>query len=183
MDRVTLGLSLRGDRAYPTAAWLASVREAAQRLGLEIVALAQVERDSLYAQRLASDLGGRAVVFDGRSHREQELVVRTEYGRMRVLLSDRLHSLLIAATEGAVPLGWCEAATTKIARHFEPLGMPWVAVTPGHEADALAQLDQQTLDTLEEQGRKRTAAARTLVEEVAAHVASGRWAKDVTARD
>lgn len=183
MDRGTLGLSLRGDRAYPTAEWLASVRHAAQRLGLEIVTIAQVERDSAYAVRLASDVGGRAVPFEGRSHREQELVVRTEYGRMRVLVSDRLHSLLIAATEGAVPLGWSEAATAKIARHFDPLGMPWVAVTPGRAATAVADLDRQTLDTLDGLARERMAAARVLLAKVIADVASDQWSDDASARE
>jgi len=182
MDRIALGISLRSDRAYPSAQWLTSVRDTAHRLGLEIVTVAQVERDAVTAQRLAADLGGRSVVFDGRSHCEQERVVRAEYARMRVLISDRLHALLIAASEGAVPLGWCEATTTKITRHFAALGMPWVAVTPGREVAAVAALDGPALDNLAARGQKRISAARTFLAEVAADVASDQWTGDANRR-
>lgn len=181
LDRVSLGLSLRADRNYPSEEWLQSVRDTAQRLGLQIVTVAQVERDSAVARQLAADLGGRALVFDGRNLREQERAARAEYARMRVLLSDRLHALLLAAAEGAVPLGWCEAATTKITRHFEALGMPWVTITPGQEVSALAALDMPALDDMAAQGRKRVAAARALIARVAADLASDQWTGDATA--
>ncbi|WP_029151076.1 polysaccharide pyruvyl transferase family protein [Microbacterium indicum] len=127
-ERTALGISLRFDRPYPSPAWIASVRDLAGRLSLDVVAVAQVQRDSPYARRLAADLGGRHVVFpSGRSHAEQEAILRREYAGMAAIVSDRLHALLIGLSEGVVPLGHTESARPKLARHFDSLGLPWVA--------------------------------------------------------
>lgn len=128
-DRSSLGVSMRFDRPYPSASWITAVRELASRLSLDVVVIAQVVRDSETAEKLARDLGGRAVAFpEGRTHAAQEALLRDEYAGFDLMISDRLHGLLIAATEGAVPLAWCEEATEKMGRHFRALGMPWAVV-------------------------------------------------------
>src|SRR5699024_7030879 len=129
--RGSLGVSLRADRPYPSPAWIRAVRDAGERLGLEIVTVAQVRRDDERAHRLASELGGRAVGFPpATTHVAQEKILRDEYAGMRAVVSDRLHVLLLALTEGAVPLGWTEAATDKLERHLDAVGMAWGASSP-----------------------------------------------------
>lgn len=173
--RAALGVSLRFDRPYPSDAWRTAVRELADRLGLEIVTVAQVRRDVPYARRLAQDLGGRAVGFDDPSHAAQEAALRREYARMRVVLSDRLHVLLLAMSEGAVPLGWTEAATAKLARHFDSLELPWVSAEP---AERIARIGELAPDGLEQRARETRVAldaARGELREVSALLAGDQW--------
>lgn len=162
-ERRTIGVSLRFDRPYPSRDWLEAVRSLADRLALDIVAVAQVERDTPHAERLARELGGRVVRFSGGSHSEQELAVRAEYAGMRLMLSDRLHGLIIAATEGAIPLGWCEASTEKLSRHLDPMGLEWSTLSPSSVVEALHALDEAQLDTF-------TVALRDALDRGAGHI-------------
>ncbi|MFT4259264.1 polysaccharide pyruvyl transferase family protein [Microbacterium sp.] len=165
-ERVSLGVSLRFDRPYPSELWLEAVRRLAERLDLEIVVVAQVVRDTERAHRLARALGGRVVPFeDGTDHAEQERRVRLEYARMSLMISDRLHGLLIASTEGAVPLAWCEAATEKMARHFRALNLAWVVVPHGSEVESLDRLESERVRVYaDEVGRAIREARDTLSE-------------------
>ncbi|WP_246306502.1 polysaccharide pyruvyl transferase family protein [Herbiconiux flava] len=171
-ERTTLGVSLRFDRPYPSAEWLTAVRDLSQRLGLDVVAVAQVQRDSDCARQLAADLGGRAVVFDGGSHVEQERIVRDEYRSMQVMLSDRLHGLIMSATEGVVPLAWCEAATEKIDRHLSPVGLGFATVPPGELLTSMSGLDRATVATLAETTRSSISAASAELSLVRSEVAT-----------
>ncbi|MBF0817524.1 glycosyltransferase [Microbacterium paludicola] len=173
--RRTLGVSLRFDRPYPSAEWIRAVRETAERLGLEIVTVAQVRRDSAYAHRLARDLGGRAVAFGGVSHATHERVLRGEYAGMRAILSDRLHALLIAQTEGAVPLAWTEAAADKLRRHFDALGLPWVTASPDQRIACLRAVDDAALTAHAADSAARLAAARAALDEVRDVLAGDQW--------
>lgn len=175
--RPALGVSLRFDRTYPSVAWLTAVRELAQRLELEVVAVAQVRRDSDRARRLAEDLGGRAVVFGEVSNAVQERIVRAEYSRMRVMLSDRLHALLIAQTEGAVPLAWVEAATVKLSRHFDSLGMGWASARAGERIDRIRSLDESALVPLERLSAAALADARSELARLQALIAGDQWCR------
>ena len=51
--------------------------------------------------------------------------MRETYSETRLVIGDRLHGLIVAATEGAVPLGWVESSTGKIRRHFNAAKMPF----------------------------------------------------------
>lgn len=170
--RSTLGVSLRFDRPYPSEEWLGAVRDVARRLDLEVVAVAQVERDSPYAERLAHDLGGRAVVFTEGSHAEQEAKVRAEYSAMSMMLSDRLHGLIMAATEGAIPLGWCLTASDKIARHLDPAGLGFSSVPKGSEVQAIDRLDADQVSELQMATNDAVERARKELRVVAGEVAS-----------
>ncbi len=173
--RGALGVSLRFDRPYPSQAWLSAVRELAARLDLEVVAVAQVARDTEYALRLAADLGGRAVEFGEVTHAEQEAVLRGEYAAMRLILSDRLHALLIALSEGAVPLGLAEAATDKLARHFDALGMPWATASASERITRLAALDDASLSQLADDAARRLGDARGELDAVRTLLAGDQW--------
>lgn len=171
-SRDALGVSLRFDRPYPSESWLNSVRELATRLDLDIVTVAQVKRDSDYATRLAADLNGRAVQFRSGPHREKEAALRGEYANMKLMLSDRLHGLLIALTEGAVPLAWAPAATSKMTRHFDALGLTWATTSADRQ---LAQIGSLTSEQIEKYAVEAAACldrARAEIAEVAASVAT-----------
>lgn len=171
--RTSLGISLRFDRPYPNETWLNNVRGAAARLDLDIVAIAQVKRDSDYARRLAADLGGRAVVYESGDHASQERIVRDEYAAMTVLLSDRLHGLLIGATEGAVPLAWCASATDKITRHLVPLGFTWSVAAQSDASELIAGLDSDTLADFAAQTDVLVGQARGALAEVSEEMRAG----------
>jgi hypothetical protein len=165
--RTRLAISLRGDRPYPSARWIGSVRSLADRLGLEPVVVVQVARDSATGRRLASDLGATLVDWESDKHSVQESAARGAYKDARVILADRLHSLIVAATEGALPIGATEAAGVKINRHFDLVGADWVGPgkRPAHEA--LDELDADRVDVLEAKWVPLLESARQDVHEAA----------------
>jgi len=146
-SRDFIAISLRGDRREPSPEWVSAVGRLAERLGSKIVCVVQVQEDHPLAARLAAELGASLVGWGDGDHWLQELRVREAYAQSRLVLSDRLHGLIIAASEGAVPLAWCEATTDKIAKHFEVVGATWVAPRPGDSSTAL--VDELMSDELE----------------------------------
>lgn len=161
-ERRLLTVSLRGDRPPPSPAWVAAVAAAAQRLDLTLIVAVQVERDGPSAQSLAASWGVHIVAFEG-THIEQERRLRMTYRQSRLILSDRLHVLILGLTEGAVPLAWCESSTAKIDRHLSHLGMPWV-VAQDSPLSALNSFCPEQLDRYFTDAMAALAAARrTLV--------------------
>lgn len=125
-DRSLLVVSLRGDRAMPSTAWLSWVRHQASQNGLEILVLSQVRRDNPRTKELGEILGGITLQFEVEDHSVQEGLVRSVYERARFTISDRLHVLIVSATEGSVPVGWIPSSTGKVRRHFDAVGMQQV---------------------------------------------------------
>jgi polysaccharide pyruvyl transferase WcaK-like protein len=155
--RELLAVSLRGDRPPPSEEWCALVRQAAHRLGLRITVVVQVARDRDRACEVASALEAEIVPWRHDDHRSQEALVRATYRHAAVVLSDRLHALFIAMTEGAVPIGWCESATDKLARNFAVIGLADLAA---REPRRLADLDGPQLDNLQRRVATQLARAR-----------------------
>ena len=123
---------LRGDRPEPSAAWLAWWREILERNGLRAVVVVQVDIDTPRAHAVAAQLGGEVVTWEtGVPHDEQEATVRAAYRRARIAVGDRLHGLVVAATEGAVPIGWVESSRGKIGSHFDAAGLRYVGEHEG----------------------------------------------------
>jgi len=122
-QRGTLAVSMRGDQPPPTGEWISVVREFASRHHLSIVAVTQVARDEARSNELATMLDGTVEPWDGTSHRYQEKRVRWIYGRSAAVISDRMHALIMGATEGAVPLGFTVGKSRKIGRTFEGAGL------------------------------------------------------------
>ncbi len=118
-ERNTVVVSMRSDRPYPTTAWLDAVRQFADERGYTVTAVTQVLRDSERSQKLARDLGGELVDWDGSGHAEQEERLRQVYARCALAVSDRLHVLVSAYTEGAVPVAPLADRSDKIQRHFD----------------------------------------------------------------
>jgi glycosyltransferase involved in cell wall biosynthesis len=144
--RDVLVVSLRSDlgyRADPSEEWLSGVREFARRQGLEIWTATQVHVDDERSIRLAKALGGQALGWDGGAHGEQEARLRELYQRAAVVVSDRLHVLIAALTEGAVPAGLLLDSSDKIERHFAAAGIHDVSVA------SAAMTESQIVEWLE----------------------------------
>jgi len=148
MNRTAMTISLRGDRPFPADEWLSSVMDACSHLGLSPVVVVQVEDDQVMAELLATRLGAELVGWAASDHYEQEQVVRGAYQRSAVTLSDRLHVLIIAATEGSVPLAWVDRAAEKVRRHFNWLGATWVSKDVCNASPALRGLTSKDVECL-----------------------------------
>lgn len=124
-ERSRLAVSLRGDRAAPDDEWLRTVRSTAAARQLQITLVVQVARDQKLAYELADRLGpGTDVVgWSSNDHVVQEQAVRDAYRTSSAVLSDRLHSLVIGATEGAVPIGFSPNSVEKARRTLTPVGL------------------------------------------------------------
>jgi hypothetical protein len=145
-ERDVLALILRGDRPFPDDTWIRWVRMLADDLALTPVVVVQVERDAEAARRLAERLAGRVLEFSSAAdHEHQERLVREMYRRTRLAIGDRLHGLIVAATEGAAPLGWVPSSSGKIARHFRTIGLDFVGEHEGSPAAALPRIGHDEL--------------------------------------
>jgi polysaccharide pyruvyl transferase WcaK-like protein len=123
-ERGLLAVTLRGDRKPPSDEWIAAVRSIADANALEPIVLSQVEADTAPMAEVAHRLGSRFVGMPaGISHVEQEETVRQLYRTSSAVVSDRLHALVMGATEGAVPLGLADEGAAKAARHFDVVGV------------------------------------------------------------
>lgn len=132
--RDLLVVSLRDDtevapRPYPDAAWLRGVSGAAEALGLRIVIVTQVSVDEERSQRLGRDLDAEVIGWPVLgAHDAQEERLRAVYRRTRVAASDRLHVIIAAFTEGAMPVGLQLDDADKISRHFDTIGLSGIAL-------------------------------------------------------
>ena len=93
-------LSFRGDREVDPAL-VRRALEAARRTGTRPVLVTQVRRDGAQHARLAAEHGIEHVAWEG-EHRAQLERVTATMRTARVVVSDRLHALLLGARNGAV---------------------------------------------------------------------------------
>lgn len=143
-ERNVMVISLRDDsevapRPYPKAAWFEGVRSYADAENLELWVVTQVSVDNDRSRRLAADLGAQLLEWGHlKDHAEQERRLRALYRRTRVAASDRLHVIIAAFTEGAVPVGLQLDDSDKVSRHFSSIGIDDVALnTSGLSAPEL----------------------------------------------
>ncbi|MGB3769704.1 MAG: hypothetical protein WBA00_01045 [Rhodococcus sp. (in: high G+C Gram-positive bacteria)] len=122
-ERSVVAISLRGDKPLPSDAWFESITAFAARRGLEPVAVSQVRRDDARTRECARRIGGRALAMDGSSFSAVEDAVRLLYRQSALVVSDRLHVLVGAATEGAPVSALLDGGSIKIRRHFDVLGL------------------------------------------------------------
>lgn len=124
---VRQGLS-HAARERPDDRWVEAVRALADDLGLQPVVVAQIERDGDLARDLAARLDCEAVTWLDASHARQEQRLRETYRRSAAVLSDRLHAVVIAATEGAVPIALSTGPLDKTSRTLEGAGITGTSV-------------------------------------------------------
>jgi len=122
--RSRLVLSYRGDRPMLTPDVLSSVQRFARANSLGLTVAVQVARDSERSRALATALNADLVDWPANlSHDAQETRLRALYRESVLVLSDRLHVLIIAAIEGAVPANLVGEPDIKVARHFDAIGL------------------------------------------------------------
>lgn len=122
-------VSMRGDRPEPSQAWVDGVAAYAREAGQRLVVVTQVFMDRDRSRDLAARLGAELLDWDGEDHGAQEDRLRALYQRTSLVVSDRLHVLICAVTEGALPLALLVDGSDKIDRHFVAAGMAGVAVS------------------------------------------------------
>lgn len=148
-DRSTLVVSMRSDRAFPSTEWISAVKNIAAEHKFQIVTIVQVLRDRERSAALATQLGAEFMDWDGSAPLLHEEALRETYQRTGLVVSDRLHVLIAATTEGASPAALLTDHSDKIDRHFSAAGITGVA------ASSLSA----TTDELERHLRKRIGAA------------------------
>lgn len=150
--RTLLAVSLRGDRPPQSDEWVNGVRATAQRLGLRLVALSQVKRDTEMNRQLSVRLGCDLVDWPTDvSHREQERAVRDVYQRSALVLSDRLHGLIMGISEGALPVGLVEREDAKTGGHFEAASIPRISAdSTGWSSEKVSEFIEGVMSRREE---------------------------------
>lgn len=122
-ERDELIVSMRGARPMPSPTWLRAVRATADAEGLRIRTVVQVREDEDRARELAQALGGDFDAWGPTDPVTQEAKLRERYARARLVISDRMHVLVLAAIDGAVPAELAPNPTVKIANAFAAAGI------------------------------------------------------------
>lgn len=146
--RRLLAVVIRGDRTRPSAEWTTWIRRTAALHGLDPVVVVQVHRDAEMADWLAGQIGGSVSRWDEGDHSVRETEVRGIYARSALVVGDRLHGLIVGATEGALPLGWVESSKGKVGRHFDAVGLVWPGEQEGRRPDEYGVLSTSDVDTM-----------------------------------
>lgn len=100
-ERRHITVSVRGDRRGLPETLIDALKRAASERNCELVVAVQVGRDSSACAALSERLGAELIEWDDTSHAVQEGVLRGAYARSSLVLSDRLHVLIAALTEGS----------------------------------------------------------------------------------
>ena len=122
-ERAEVLVSLRGNRPFPSEAWITAVRDVATDAGLRIRTVVQVREDEGRARELADALGGEFEPWGETDSVTQEETLRERYGAARLVISDRMHVLVLAALSGAVPVELVPNPTGKITAAFAAVGL------------------------------------------------------------
>ncbi|WP_210479317.1 hypothetical protein [Naasia sp. SYSU D00948] len=117
-------------KSEPSARWTEAVAELADRHGLEPVFVAQIRRDGPLADSLAERVGAQSLTWESGHHGAFEERLRALYRESAIVLSDRLHGLVIGATEGAVPLALSADPLDKSTRTLAAAGIRNASVDP-----------------------------------------------------
>ena len=170
VHRDELIVSLRGARPHPDAAWVEAVRRTTAAEGLSIRTVVQVREDQARARELADALGG---VFDPWGDTDavtQEERLRQQYEGARLVISDRMHVLVLAALSGAVPVELVPRPTNKISAAFATIGLTGVSLDAAeHDAHGMQEFLSSQL-TRADEVRDRVAEADRQLRDVEAEV-------------
>jgi len=121
-ERGEIIVSLRGTRPFPGPSWVTALRSVAREEGLRIRTVVQVREDEDRARELADALGGVAEPWGDADAVEQEKRLRARYESASLVVSDRMHVLVLAALSGASPAEAVPRPTGKIAAAFRTVG-------------------------------------------------------------
>ncbi len=169
-----LALSLRGDRESPGPEFLARLKElASHELKARVIVVCQVRRDAERCRWVADQIGGELLDWPASvDHAEQERRVRDVYASSTWISSDRLHAVIMAATEGAVPLDLIPDTSRKVTR---TIALAELSLASSVGAELRLQADRRRLLWSLVHARADIAALAARV----AQVASGAPAKEI----
>jgi hypothetical protein len=158
-ERNELIVSLRGARPTPNPQWVAAVRTFAEEQSLQIRTVVQVWEDEDRAHELADALGGVFEPWGDTDSVAQEAQLRERYDRAKLVVSDRMHVLVLAALSGAVPVELVPNPTGKISAAFDTIRLHGISLDASTAtADAMQQFLREQL-TRGTQVRERVSAA------------------------
>lgn len=109
--------------------WCERFAAVAEELDLEIVVAAQTVRDNAAAEVLARKWSAETVLWDSPHHAAHEIRLREAYSQAAVVVSERLHALVLGATEGATPVAVADAPRAKAVRTIRSAGLAEFAVS------------------------------------------------------
>ncbi|GAA1745021.1 hypothetical protein GCM10009710_26300 [Aeromicrobium alkaliterrae] len=142
-DRDTLVISMRGDRPAPSASWLAHVKELVATTGLRALVVSQVTDDIDRGSEIAAALEAEQQAWEPGDLVAHEELLRATYDRSALVVSDRLHVLILASLSGAVPIELVDTPAWKVAANFDTIGFARVSfASDGSSATSRALLDQ-----------------------------------------
>lgn len=156
-------VSLRGLRPHPGPEWIEALRRTAAAEDLDIRTVVQVREDEERSRELAAQLGGHFDPWGDADPVSQEHRLRERYSRARLVVSDRMHVLVLGALEGAAPMELVPAPTGKISAAFAAIGLDGISAdSAGLGVAAMQGLLRTQLARVEEVGRRVRDAERQL---------------------
>lgn len=169
--RNLLTVALRHDRPSPSPQYVEAVTRFAHERRLEIVMAAQTERDLIPARENADRFGARVAEWHTSDLAEAEDRLRSLYRQTAFAISNRLHGLVIAGTEGATPVGITIGEAEKLDRTLEAADIPTRGMdSVGRTSDeiylhliASAEAAPRVRDAFDEAGERLRALSRTIV--------------------
>ncbi|MGD8194339.1 polysaccharide pyruvyl transferase family protein [Herbiconiux sp. P18] len=129
-DRHFMIVSLRGKRPLPSDAWFEGIRQFSIANGLPVKLVSQVDEDEDRSKEVAAILGSDVAEYlpwGTRSDVEQEAYVRELYRSASIVVSDRLHVLILSSVAGAIPAEAVPDPKPKVEGHFAVAGYPGVS--------------------------------------------------------
>jgi len=159
--RNILVVSMRGDRPEPGSNWIAAVKEFAIRKNFQIAIVSQVRMDNDRGSYLAEQFGATTYLWDDKvGHVEQEKIVREVYRKTQLVISDRLHVLIAAITDGALPSVILTRPSDKIKDHFDVVEIEGISSMSDVEKDLVDFLNNQLVREKEIYSKVRDAQYR-----------------------
>lgn len=164
-ERRELVVSLRGARPLPGPTWMDAIRATAETAGLRIRTVVQVREDEERARELAQALGGEFEPWGATDAVQQEANLRERYTGARLVVSDRMHVLVLAAIDGAVPAELVPSPTRKITEAFATIGFHDISYdAQASDSDGMRRFLEAQLKRTAEVGERVDAARRRLTE-------------------
>jgi hypothetical protein len=119
-----LVISLRIDTELPNDNWFNAINKFANDYNLKIIIISQVKADNPMTLNLANIFQAKFFIWSEEiSHMEQESILNNIYLNTSIVISDRLHVLILAMISGAKPINLTANITKKIDRHFSVINI------------------------------------------------------------
>lgn len=123
-NRNFLTITMRGNHPEPCEKWYDIIKGIAIKFSLEIITVSQVRTDNESALKISKKLDAKSFIWHNKySHNEQEKIVNDLYKKSLIIVSDRLHALILAYSRGALPINLLTINKEKIQHHFDVIGI------------------------------------------------------------